>query len=910
MSKKQPFLFTLGFSLFFGIGIVLAQQTTSNTQTIFINELQVNTSGLDWEFIELQGTSGTDLSDYTIITIESDNEPQAGTIDQVIPLSGQRIPEDGFWVAMSPAAMAEYGTSADLTIPNNSFENSTTTFLLVTDFVGELNDDIDTDNNGIIDRTLWSSIIDSVALVDNGENDFAYAEDVFGPAGNFLPSGIFRNPNAPTGAFSNTFLNFALSDGTPGTSNTPDDTTKPTTPNDPDTITFIHDIQGNGMSSPLVDQTLSIEGIVVGDFQDNTVNGFFVQEEDSDADTDESTSEGIFVFSRNGTDVSVGDKVKVTGRVVEFFEQTQISNTTVIEVLSTSNSLPTITTIEFPVSNATFLERFEGMYVNFTQDLFVTDTFLVGRGNELKLSSGSVLFQPTQIATPGTEATAQLTANNLNQIIIDDANRSNNLSPVIFPAPELSFNNPIRAGYKTSNLKGILTYNDSGFELGRNSTAAYRVYVTEIPEFNAIPNPRTEKPADVGGSLKVVSFNVLNYFNGDGLGGGFPTPRGADTAANFKRQRDKIISAIVAIDADIVGLIEIENDGYDSTSAIQDLVNGINESLGATVYSIVDPGVTQIGSDEITNGLIYNNTTVSLQGAAAILDASVNPNFNDRRNRPSLAQTFKEIATDGLVTISVNHLKSKGSNCNSDGDPDTSDGQGNCNLTRKLAAQTIANWLKTDPTNSGSDNFVIIGDLNSYAKEDPIVALENAGYINLVSNAFGNERHGYQFGSQFGTLDYALASKALLPMVTGADFWNINADEPVSFDYTTRFKSEAQITSFYSPAPFRSSDHDPVVFGLDLSQNTLSIDDTISNKLSNTQIFPVPVSNSLNIISDSFTGNTEIRIYSLSGEEIISKTIVFNKSTINQLNISKLTSGAYLLLITNNKHSHYQLITK
>ncbi len=908
MISKQHLLLVFSFSLF--AGIMQAQNTSSNSAAVFLNELQINTSGLDWEFIELQGPPGTDLSEYTIISIESDNEPQAGNIDQVISLSGQRIPEDGFWVAMSPAAMAEYGTTGDLTIPNNSFENSSTSFLLVTDFTGKLNDDIDTNNDGTIDQNLWSAIIDGVAIIDNGENDFAYAADVFGPAGNFLPSGIFRTPDAPTGIYSTTFLNFALSDGTPGTSNTPEDTTNPTPITDPILITAIHDIQGNGNSSPMVDQTLSIEGIVVGDFQDNTVNGFFVQEEDSDADTDESTSEGIFVFSRNGTDVSVGDKVKVTGRVVEFFEQTQISNTTAIEVISTSNSLPMITAVELPVSDDTFLERYEGMYVNFTQNLFVTDTFLLSRGNELKLSSNSILLQPTQIATPGTEAIAQLAANKLNQIIIDDANRSNNLSPVIFPAPELSFNNEIRAGYKTSLIKGILTYNDSGFAAGGSSTAAYRVYITEIPEFNATPNPRTAKPIDVGGSLKIASFNVLNYFNGDGLGGGFPTSRGADTAANFKRQRDKIISAIVAIDADIVGLIEIENDGFGSTSAIQDLVNGINESLGATVYSIVDPGVTQIGSDEITNGLIYKNTRVSLQGAPAILDASVNPNFNDRRNRPSLAQTFKEIATDGLVTISVNHLKSKGSNCNSDGDPDTGDGQGNCNLTRTLAAQTIANWLKTDPTNSGSANFVIIGDLNSYAKEDPIVALENAGFTNLVSNAFGNERHGYQFGSQFGTLDYALASKALLPKVTGADFWNINADEPASFDYTTRFKSEAQITSFYSVAPFRSSDHDPVVFGIDLNENTLSIDDTIPNEVSNIQVFPIPVTHELNIISDSFSGTTEISIYSLSGEKIISKTTEFDLNTMNQINTSKLTSGAYLLLITNDKHSHYQLITK
>ncbi|WP_010177256.1 ExeM/NucH family extracellular endonuclease [Aquimarina agarilytica] len=894
-------------SLLLYSGFIQAQDTSNS---VFINELQINTSGLDWEFIELQGIPGTDLSSFSILSIESDSGNSAGTIDQVISLNGQSIPEDGFWVAMSPAAASEYGVTGDMTIDNNSFENSTTSFLLVSDFTGLINDDLDNDNDGVLDITPWNSILDSITLKDNGANDVAYSNTVLGPSGNFLPSGAFRNPDAPNGNFSTTFLNFALSDGTPGKSNT-GTPTDPSTPIGTIPITAIHNIQGNGSSSPMENKVVTIEGIVVGDFQENTVNGFYVQEEDTDADTNENTSEGIFIFSRNSdVKVSVGDKVKVIGKVSEFFEQTQLNEISSIEILGKSDALPTITTVKLPVASPTFLERYEGMYVSFTQDLFVTNTFLLGRGNELTLSSGSFLLQPTQIAFPGIEATKQLEANQLNQIIIDDANRSNNLSPVIFPAPQLTFDNEIRAGYKTSDVKGILTYNDAGFELGGNSTAAYRVYVTEIPNFNSATNPRTSKPSDVGGSLKVASFNVLNYFNGDGLGGGFPSSRGADTPANFKRQRDKIISAIAAIDADIVGLIEIENDGYGNESAIQDLVNGLNDKIGSNDYSIVNPGVAQIGTDEITTGFIYKNTTVSLQGAAAILDASINPKFNDRKNRPSLAQTFKELATDGLVTISVNHLKSKGSNCDAEGDPNTGDGQGNCNLTRKAAAQAIADWLATDPTSSGSDNFVIIGDLNAYAKEDPIVALENAGYTNLVSTTFGNERHGYQFGSQFGTLDYAMANDALLPNITGADIWNINADEPVSFDYTTRFKSEDQLTSFYSDSPFRSSDHDPVIFGLDLSDNTLSTPKNTASNIANVRLFPNPMSSELNIVSNTFSGPTEIHMYNLAGKKLLSQSVDFKNTTTNQLNVSELASGVYLLLITNTTQSHYQLITK
>jgi predicted extracellular nuclease len=84
--------------------------------------------------------------------------------------------------------------------------------------------------------------------------------------------------------------------------------------------TLIHDVQGNGAASPLVGNTVTIEGVVVGDFQSpGGLGGFFVQEEDADADADVATSEGIFVFD-GGSPVNVasGDLVRVSGQVAEF----------------------------------------------------------------------------------------------------------------------------------------------------------------------------------------------------------------------------------------------------------------------------------------------------------------------------------------------------------------------------------------------------------------------------------------------------------------------------------------------------------------------------------------------------------------------------------------------------------------
>jgi hypothetical protein len=211
--------------------------------------------------------------------------------------------------------------------------------------------------------------------------------------------------------------------------------------------------------------------------------------------------------------------------------------------------------------------------------------------------------------------------------------------------------------------------------------------------------------------------------------------------------------------------------------------------------------------------LIYKPANVSTVGAYAILDSTVDPTFDDSRNRPALAQTFQQNGTDDLVTVAVNHLKSKGSNCNSVGDPDAGDGQGNCNLTRTSAATALANWMAGDPTGSGSADNLIVGDLNAYAMEDPIVAIETAGYTDLVEQfvgtGFADGAYSFNFFSQSGYLDHALASSSVQSRVTGADFWHVNADEPSGLDYNS-FNQPL----LFNPDQFRSSDHDPVVVGL------------------------------------------------------------------------------------------------
>ncbi|MGU1739487.1 ExeM/NucH family extracellular endonuclease [Pseudomonas aeruginosa] len=568
----------------------------------------------------------------------------------------------------------------------------------------------------------------------------------------------------------------------------------------------IHEVQGAGAESPLVNQRVAIEGVAVGDFQNaSELKGFYVQQEDATVDGDPATSEGIFVYDGgNGSDVKLGDRVRVTGQVREFNGLTELVGPLQVSVLASGVALPTPAGISLPLASADALERYEGMRVQLRQTLTVNEVYNLGRYGEVLLSSGGRQMTPTNVVAPGEQAKAMQARNDLDRILLDDGRSGQNPDPIRYPAPELSAYNSLRVGDRTSAIDGVLDY----------SAGSYRIQPLQTPTFEAA-NPRPAQPA-VEGRLRVASFNVLNYFNGDGKGGGFPSSRGANTAEEFQRQKAKIVAAILASKADIVGLMEIENDGYGEFSAIADLVNGLNASLPqGQRYAFVNPNRAKLGSDEIAVGLIYRGDKVRTYRSAAVLDSSVNPEFDDTRNRPTLAQTFQEINGGERLTIAVNHLKSKGSAC--DGDPDTGDGQGNCNLTRARAAQALVDWLAGDPTGAKEPDRLIIGDLNSYAKEDPVNVIRSAGYTDLVARQAGaGKGYSYVFSGQSGYLDHALANASLARQVRGAVEWHINADEPRVLDYNVEFKTPRQQDSLYNAEPYRASDHDPVVIGIDL----------------------------------------------------------------------------------------------
>jgi predicted extracellular nuclease len=572
--------------------------------------------------------------------------------------------------------------------------------------------------------------------------------------------------------------------------------------------TYIHTVQGSGTASTMVGSAVTVEGIVVGDYQSTNFGGFFVQEEDSDAalEGNPATAEGVYVYS-TATAVNPGDKVRVTGTVAEYGTApttiTELTPVTDITVCASGQAgLVTAATVNLPVTNVTDLEAFEGMLVHISQELTVVNNYYLGQYGEVGLAQGGNVYQFTHLNPPSVSGNAAYQAEVAKRTItLDDGSSTQNLDPILHPAGGLTASNTLRLGYTLpSGLTGVLDQ--------RNAT--YKIQPVGPVSFTA-SNPRTATPPAVGGTLRVAFMNLLNYFNGNGSGGGFPTARGATTAAEFTRQRNKTIPAMIGVDAAVIGIMEVEND-YDqgTLSAMYDLVSGLNAAAGAGTYAYVNPGA-KVGSDQIAVGIIYKPGLVTPVGTFRTLTTGA---FS-ANNRVPIAQTFQQISTGEKFTVVVNHFKSKGSACATS--PDLGDGQGNCNLVRVAAAQDEAAWLATDPTGSGDPDFVIMGDLNAYAQEDPITTLEGLGYTNLLHKFSGDGAYSYQFGGQLGYLDHLMGSASLTNQTDGAAEWHINSVEPAVLGYTTEFKSAAQVISLYAPDPYFAADHDPAVIGLNLA---------------------------------------------------------------------------------------------
>ena len=571
----------------------------------------------------------------------------------------------------------------------------------------------------------------------------------------------------------------------------PEDPTDPEEPGDPADCEApaenIGAVQGEGATSPRVDDTVTVQGVVTASFQQpGGYEGYFVQDAGDDNDA---TSDGIFVYARDADERAAGDVVRVTGKVSEYYDMTQITQSGDVAVCDTGAEQPGAVELSLPMDDEA-REAVEGMAVVLDEGV-INEAYNYDRYGELALGSERHA-QPTNLYRPGSAEAEALAASNLaDSITLDDGSGAQNPNPIRHPNGEdYSPENRFRMGDTLREVTGVMHYS---FDKWRIQPTAGAEYIET--------NPRTPAP-EVPGSLTVASANVLNYFTT--LAEDDPNARGADNAAEFERQKAKIVTQLAEIDADVFGLMEIENN---SDVAVNDLVDGLNAKIGSEEYAAVETGT--LGTDAITTALIYKPAKVERVGEFSALTESVDPNFDTSRHRPALAQVFKDVATGEEFSVVVNHLKSKGSACGA-GDPEDPNGQGNCNGTRVEGAKALANWINTDENLSRSGRTLVIGDLNSYAKEDPIVALEEAGLENMVAEFEGPDAYSYVFDGQTGYLDHALATDKLAGEIEGVDTWHNNADEPDINDYNLDFGRSAE---YFEDNPYRASDHDPVIVG-------------------------------------------------------------------------------------------------
>ncbi|AFH40207.1 putative extracellular nuclease (plasmid) [Thermus thermophilus JL-18] len=552
------------------------------------------------------------------------------------------------------------------------------------------------------------------------------------------------------------------------------------------TLAATYEVQGSGDRSPLEGQTVAVQGVVTAVFPG--LRGFYIQ--DPGGDNDPTTSDGLFVYYGNLTvSVNPGQYVQVKGTVAEYAASGDTLGTLTQLSLGAASHLtvcgqaeiPQAATLVLPEAN---LERLEGMRVRLA-NLTVVDLYNLGR-------YGEVVLAPYRLVHPnaGGDSGARLPTDKLPlpnyggyTLILDDASTQQNPNPI----PYLPQGGTLRVGDRLVEAQGVLEWRYGG----------YRVQPIQAPSF-AQANPRPQAPA-TSNQLRVASFNLYNWFTT--FSGTFTPPgcsvshqpRGATNSQEFERQKAKLVAAFMALDADVVALQEVQNNGAE---ALEALVNALNQAVGAGTYAYVADPQGGLGCDAIKVGFLYKPARVEPVGNPLAL---ANPVFE----RYPLAQAFRDKSTGGVfVAVSV-HFKSK-SGCDPS-DPDT--GQGCWNQRRTAQAQALRDWVNETLKNVDAD-ILLLGDFNSYENEDPLVLLRDGGLRPILSN-----HYTYVFRGLSGALDHAYATPSLTSQTRGGLVWHINADEPRVLDYTLSFKPDDR----YQPNPYRSSDHDPLLVHLELA---------------------------------------------------------------------------------------------
>lgn len=647
---------------------------------------------------------------------------------------------------------------------------------------------------------------------------------------------------------------------------------------DPSVTTPIAEIQGTTDTSPKANTVVTTDGVVTAIYRSGGLDGMYVQTGGTGGGTDATpdASDAVFVYGGPGAaklpaGVEKGDSVRVTGAVTEFSGLTEL-NADLGTITELDSALPAVTPLAtaYPTT-AAGREAHEGELLAPTDRFTVTNSYNTNQYAEIGLATGTrPLVQPTEVtqATDADGIAAVKADNAARAVTLDDAATINFLGAgdsQDLPLPWLTRSSSVRVGAEaTLHQPVVLDYRNGTWKF--EPTHQVTDQGTDVATFEDT-RPADVVPADVGGDLKLATYNVQNYFTTTGAdyvtyGGtctfyddrdgnhigdntctsptGGSGPRGAATQASFERQRAKIVTAINALGADIVSLEEIENSmklaiaakagsypGSPSTEswrdeALADLVKALNAAAGSRTWAFV-PSPTEAtttaniaSQDVIRTGFIYKPAKVVPVGASDIYFGEPADTAFANAREP-LAQAFKPKGhpnADAFAVV-VSHFKSKGdSNPPATGDNANGE-QGAFNGDRVRQATALVTFANEFAAARKTDKIFLTGDFNAYSSEDPVRYIESKGFTAVESDDAGDETYSYQ--GLYGSMDHVFASAAALNSVTGADVWNINAEEPIAYNYS-RYNYNA--TDFFDPSvPFSGSDHNPEIVGIDVADD-------------------------------------------------------------------------------------------
>lgn len=606
---------------------------------------------------------------------------------------------------------------------------------------------------------------------------------------------------------------------TPGGGGTdPDPDPEPEEP----TEASIAQIQGTGAASPLEGREVITTGVVTATYPTGGFAGVYLQTPGTGGTpkVPGDASDGIFLYNSWAADnLQIGDCVSVEATAVEFRGLTELTDAYATPVDGCEAVAPT-SLATLPVSEAE-KEVYEGMLVQPEGTYTITNNYQLNQYGQLGLAIGEEpLYQATDQVLPGPEAEAYEAANQAKYITLDDGSSWDylrNATAQDSPLPYLSAQEPHRTGSQVSFDSPVIldyrfqwNYQPVGQVVGAQS--AVDPIISE--------NDREAEAPKFGGNVQIGAFNVLNYFSdlgmdepgcdfyadrfGDPVATDFCEVRGAWSEQAFADQQAKLVTAINGTDAEVLALMEIENAAAltykdrPRDAALADLVEALNADAGEERWAYApSPVVTPPSEDVIRTAFIYDPRAVQLLGPSLIQldDAFANARY-------PLAQKFKAKGSGKPFVAIANHFKSKGSG------EDDGTGQGNANPSRIAQAQALTSWTEEM---FADDAVFLMGDFNAYSREDPVRIIEDEGYTNLA-RAYEPDSMTYQFSGRLGSLDHVFANEQAQRLVTGAGVWDINADESIAFQYSRR---NYNATDFHSDDQFASSDHDPVLVGLD-----------------------------------------------------------------------------------------------